>query len=228
MVHVAKLNFKGDPNVGLYCAVSDKVCLVGKVVPAKQAKLLKDIFKVPVIQTNVYGTSLVGIFTAISKNIILLPEVVFERELSSIRDAAAKFNIEVKTIKTDNTALANNIICNDKVGIVSTNFSKAEVKEIEKALKIKVKQFDLAEMDTPGSAGVLTSKGAMFSPNLDDKEIAKVEKILGFEIGLGSVNMGSPIVHSGLVANSKGFIIGGLSSGYEIGRAEESLGFLDQ
>jgi translation initiation factor 6 len=53
-----------------------------------------------------------------------------------------------------------------------------------------------------------------------------VEEYLGFEIGLGTLNMGSPIVGSAVVANSNGFIVGGLSSGHEIGRVEESLGFL--
>jgi len=226
MVHVAKLNFNGDPNVGLYCVASDKVCLVGKSVPAKYVKKLKEVFKVPVIQANIYGTSLVGIFASVAKNVILLPDVIFERELDEIRAASTKLGLKVKTLKTDKTALANNILCNDNLGIVSTQFSKDEVTQIEAALGIKTIQLNLAEMDTPGSAGVLTSRGAVFSPNLSDEEIAKVEKLLGFEIGLGSINMGSPIVHSGVVANSNGFIVGALSSGYEIGRVEESLGFL--
>ena len=227
MVHVAKLNFKGDPNVGLYCVASDKVCLVGKSVPAKQVAKLKEVFKVPVIQANVYGTSLIGIFASAAKDVLLLPDVIFERELTEIKAASTKLGIKVKTFKTDKTALANNILCNDKVGIVSTEFSKEEVAEIEKLLGIKTIQLDIAEMDTPGSAGVLTSRGAMFGPNLSDEEIAKVEKLLGFEVGLGSINMGSPVIHSGVVANSHGFIVGGLSSGYEIGRVEESLGFLE-
>jgi len=228
MVHVAKLSFDGDPNVGLYVAVSDKVCLVGKSVASKYIKILKDVFKVPIIQANVYGTSLVGIFVVISGNTILLPDVIFESELAEIRAAAAKLKVEVKTFKTNHTALANNIVCNNKVGIVSKQFSKREVKEIENTFKIKTIQLDLAEMNTPGSAGVINNKNGVFSPDLSDKEIAKVEKLLGFEIGLGSVNMGSPIVHSGLVANSFGFIVGDLCSGYEIGRIEESLGFLDR
>lgn len=227
MVHVAKMSFNNDPNVGLYCAVSDKVCLVGKTASSKQVKKLEEVFGVPVIKANVYGTALVGIFASVCNDTVLLPDVVFERELEEIRAAATKLKLKVKTIKTEKTALANNILCNSDVGIVSTKFTKSEVKKLKKILGVKLKQMDLAGMNTPGSAGVLTSRGGLFSPNLADDEVAKVEKLVGFEIGLGSINMGSPIIHSGVVANSNGFIVGDLSSGYEIGRVEESLGFLE-
>ena len=226
MAHVAKIDFNGDPNVGLYCVASDSFCLVGKSVSKKDVAEIKDIFKVPVIQANVYGTSLVGIFAVACKNILLLPDVVFENELKKIKSVASEIGVAVKLVKVENTALANNVLCNGKVGILSSQFPEDVCKEIVNALGIKAVQANLAGTETPGSVGVLTSRGAIFSPNLNTEEIKKVEKIVGFEIGLGSVNMGAPMVGSGIVANSNGFLVGSLSSGYEIGRVEESLGFL--
>ena len=56
--------------------------------------------------------------------------------------------------------------------------------------------------------------------------IKKLEKMLGFEIGLGTINLGNPFVSSGIIANSFGFAVGEASSGFEISRVDESLGFL--
>ncbi len=225
MAHSEIIALNGDPNIGLYGIATDKYCLLGNSVPEKMAKLVEEILKVPVIQASVYGTALLGIFCAGNSKTLLLPSVIFDHELEHIK-SKLKGVVKVELIKTDNTALANNILCNDEIAILSTNFSKEEVDTIKKALKVKAIQMDLATLNTPGSAAVLTNKGALFNPNLSEEEIKKVEKLIGFEIGLGSVNMGSPIVASGVIANSNGFLVGNLSSGYEISRVDESLRFI--
>jgi translation initiation factor 6 len=227
MARVAKIDFNGDSNVGLYSVASDSFCLVGKSVSEKDVAVIKDILGVPVIQANVYGTSLVGIFAVACKNVLLIPDVIFDNELEYICSEAAKIGVEVKLLKTENTALANNILCNDKKGFFSLRFTKATCEKVANLLGIKAIRIDLADTETPGSVGVLINDGAIFSLNLSDDDVTKVEKFLGFEIGLGSINMGSPMVGSGVVANSKGFLVGSMASGFEIARVEESLGFLN-
>lgn len=225
MVHVDKLAFNGDPNVGLYGVASDKFCILGRSVPRKVARRVEEVLHVPVVQASVYGTSLVGIFIAVTSDTVLVPDVIFKRELEELRKGL-KGIAEVKTLKTEHTALANNILCNDKVAFVSPELSKKEIEDIKKSLNLKVVQMSLADLQVPGSAAVFTNQGGIFNSNLSDSEIKKVEKLVSFEIGLGTVNMGSPIVGSGVIANSKGFVVGALSSGYEISRIDESLGFL--
>ncbi len=225
MSHADKLSINGDPNIGLYGLATDKFCIVGKSVPRKIVKRFEEILKVPVVQANIYGTSLIGIFVAATSKTVLVPDVIFERELRELKKSLRGL-AEVKTLKTEHTALSNNILNNNKAAIVSPEFSKEEVEGIKKALKLKIIQMSLAGLEVPGSAGVLTDKGAIFNPNLSDVEIKKAEKLIGFELGLGTVNMGSPIVSSGIIANSKGFIVGNLSSGYEISRIDESFGFI--
>ena len=134
---------------------------------------------------------------------------------------------DVEVIETEKTALNNNILSNDKIAFISPEYTDDEAKEIGKKLGLKAVKLGLAETNVPGSCGMINSNGAIFNPNLSDKEIARLEKALGFEIGMGTINRGSSFIGSGLIANSNGFIVGKLSSGYEIGRVDESLGFLD-
>ncbi|OYV09323.1 MAG: translation initiation factor 6 [Methanosaeta sp. NSP1] len=51
-------------------------------------------------------------------------------------------------------------------------------------------------------------------------------RVFGLPIDVGTVNMGSPLVGSGLLANSKGYLAGFETSGPELGRIEDALGFL--
>jgi translation initiation factor 6 len=138
-----------------------------------------------------------------------------------------KINIKVITIKTEHTAFGNNISMNDKVAIVSDAYSKKSFETLKEALHgLKVEQHSLAKTTVPGSIGKITNIGAIFSTNLSETEINSVEKLLGFEIGIGTVNLGNPFVASGIIANSFGFAIGSMSSGFEMGRVDESLRLL--
>lgn len=222
MAHVTRLSLNGDCNIGLYGIATDKFCLFGKNVPKKHIKKIEETLNVPVYQIKLYGTDLIGIFAAGNSKAVLVPDIVFESELKELEKLPIKFEI----IKTEKTALSNNILTNDSIAFVSKEYSKKEVEKIEKALNVKVVQIEIAGTNLPGSCGVLTNKGAIFNPLVSNSEIKKIEKLLKFEIGLGTINLGNNFVSSGLIANSNGFIVGSLTSGFEIQRIDESLRFV--
>jgi len=224
--HAAIMVFHGDPNIGLYGVATDMFCLLGRSVPDKQVKEIKEVLDVPVFQVGLYGTDLIGLFAAANSKAVLLPEIIYKSELKKLEAHLKELGVKVHIIKTEHTALGNNILVNDEVGIISPVYSKAQAANIKKVFGVKSEQFKIAGLSIPGSTGVITNKGGIFNPNLTDADIKKIEKILGFEIGLGTVNLGNPFVSSGIIANSKGFVVGGHSSGYEIARVDESLGFL--
>jgi translation initiation factor 6 len=76
-------------------------------------------------------------------------------------------------------------------------------------------------------AGFATNRGILVHPRANDTEIASIERVVDLPVGLGSVNMGSGLVGTGLLANSKGYLAGSATTGIELGRIEEVLGFLE-
>jgi translation initiation factor 6 len=76
-------------------------------------------------------------------------------------------------------------------------------------------------------AGCATNQGILVHPRANDTEIASLERVVDLPIGLGSINMGSGLVGAGLLANSKGYLAGSVTSGFELGRIEEVFGFLE-
>jgi len=225
MAHAISLSFQGDPNVGLKAVATDSLCFIGKGF-SKYSKKIEKTLGVPVFELGIYGTDLCGVFIVANSNGILVPSIIFDKEKTAIEAIAKKFKLKLGILETDLTAIGNNIVCNDKFAIVNSDYSTKEVKIIKETLGVKVKKIDLAELKLPGALGIITNKGAIFGQLLEDKDVKKVEKYLEIEIGLGTVNRGNPFMKSGLIANSNGFVIGSLTSGFETYRIDEALGFI--
>lgn len=222
--HINTFNFKGDPNVGLYCLSTNSYIIVGEDVSSEKKKILESTLKVPVIHTKIYGTPFAGIFCAGNSKNLLVPDVIFDNEFETLTKKL-KGIAKVTKFKTNKTALGNNILCNDKNAIISEEYTDVEKKFIEKNLLVKSIKSNINE-GSPGSYGVLNNKGGAFGQIISDNLISEYEKFLKIDIGIGSVSSGSPIISSGVVCNDNGFIISPISTGFESGRIDECLGLI--
>ncbi|MDD1718286.1 MAG: translation initiation factor 6, partial [Methanoregulaceae archaeon] len=79
----------------------------------------------------------------------------------------------------------------------------------------------LGGVKTVGMAGVATNQGIAVNPKATRQEIEQIEKITGIPVGTGSVNMGSGLVGTGLLANDHGYIAGAETTGFELGRFDD-------
>ena len=94
-------------------------------------------------------------------------------------------------------------------------------------LGVPAKKGTIASLGTVGMAAVVTNKGCLCHPKTTPEEVEQLEKVFDVDVMIGTVNHGFPMIGSGLVANSNGAIIGNMTTGIEMGRIEEALGFLD-
>lgn len=221
-IHLQKLSINGNPNIGLYAFATDKYCLIGHEVPDHQAEQIYKILKVPVYKISMAGTSMIGAFCAGNSNMLLVPQIAFDHELSQLKQLKIPFTI----INSKLTALGNNISANDHGAIVSPGYQKDAMKKIETALATKVVQMKIAGFENVGSLIAVTNKGAYLHSEVSDEDIELLNKTLDVESEAGTINMGNPYINSGIIANSKGLLIGESSSGIEIAQADRALGFL--
>jgi translation initiation factor 6 len=75
-------------------------------------------------------------------------------------------------------------------------------------------------------AAVVTNKGCLCHPKIDEEELQQLESLFHVKAMIGTVNHGFPMIGSGLVANDHGALIGKMTTGIEMGRIDEALGFL--
>ena len=124
-------------------------------------------------------------------------------------------------------AAGNDILANDHGALVHPDLKTATVKKISDTLGVPAKKGTIASLGTVGMAAVVTNKGCLCHPKTTPEEVEQLEKVFDVDVMIGTVNHGFPMIGSGLVANSNGAIIGNMTTGIEMGRIEEALGFLD-
>lgn len=215
-MHILRTNFSDDPNLGLYGFATDSYCLLG----IKPRKKIKNVLRVHVQNSTILGTGLAGIFCAGNSSGIIAPHVIEEHELAQLEKIA-----KVLVIKDLYTALGNLILMNDN-GILISPLLKKHKEEIESFFSLPCEVAALSKNRLIGAFALATNKGCLVQPKLKDSEIQTIERVLGVDVDIGTVNFGSPFIKSGLIANSHGVIVSEVSSGPELGKITEALKFL--
>lgn len=175
-----------------------------------------------VYRSDVAEISLVGSMLALNSNGLLLPWNTTDKELKGFQ----LLDLNVERLNDKHTALGNLILANDFGALVSSLISKESKERIEEVLDVEVAQREYQGFKTLGSIGVATNKGALMHPDLTDEDLEDIESILKVEVDIGTVNRGIGYVRTGLVANSKGALIGKNTTSPEIARIEDALELL--
>ena len=215
-----QLSIRGNPMIGLYIRATEDFAIVG-VRDRNVLETVREELDVEVIHTTVAGSELVGAMVAANSNGILVCKHALSRELERMRKLA-----EVYVVDTDMTCLGNVVCMNDRGAIIHPEADE----EIERAvtwLDVEVARGTVGGIKTVGMAAAVTNRGGLIHPNANDWEVRKLEKVLGIETEKGTVNFGQDMVGAGVAANTKGYIVGDDTTGFELGVLEQALGFVE-
>lgn len=218
--------FRGSYNIGAFGLATDRYALVGPGFRDKDIKMMENVLGVPVYTVTVDEEPLVGTYAVGNAFGLLLPHNTREHEFNRIKDLLPDVEVEIVEFKTQENALGNILLVNDKGALIEESIykrNKRSVGVLEDALNVEVLPIKL---DTPviGGLAVANNNGALVSPLLDDGVIEEIKTALRVDrIGKGTGNMGSPIVGACFIVNSKGIIAGLKTTGLELQRAYELL-----
>lgn len=216
---VSKINFNGNFNIGLFGYATDEYCLVGYDCMQKDIDIIKSTLKVPVHQISIAGTSLLGVFVVGNSKKLLVPQITFPEELATLDSLGINYAV----IDTKFTALGNNILCNDNGAIVNPEMEDTAKNQISKALDVKVENGKLETLHNVGSFGVVNNVGCLITKNAMASEIQHLKNIFSVSVALGTVNLGNTYIHSGVIFNNTGLLVGDISGGVEITDIDNSL-----
>lgn len=208
-----------DPNLGIYGFASDKYCLMPKT---KDAAQIEKTLGIKIHHATILSTNLLGIFAKGNSHGIVVARAIEDYGDCEHLERAFK---NVLVLDTNHTALGNLLLMNDN-GIVASPFLRRHTKQLEDFFGIPCKTSTIAGMRIDGNLGIATNRGCLLHPRVRAKEAQAIEKILKVNYDIGTVNFGSPYPGAGIIANSNGFLVAPASSGPEIGRVNEALGFL--
>ncbi|HEV8359167.1 MAG TPA: translation initiation factor IF-6 [Candidatus Thermoplasmatota archaeon] len=218
-----QVELHGSPYVGVFAAANDHLAVLPPVAPASLVHDVERALDAKAIITTVGGSSVLGAVVALNSRGAVVADIATEDELGLLRRGGLKvFVLEGKL-----NAAGNNVLCNDQGALLHPDVTTTQLDGVAEALGLeRVETGTIAGIGTVGSAAVATNKGCLTHPRITPREKAHVEEVLGVPSNIGTVNHGTPYIGAGLVANSKGAAIGRLTTGPELNRLEDTLGYI--
>ncbi|MFO7678220.1 MAG: translation initiation factor IF-6 [Thermoplasmatota archaeon] len=216
------LDFNENPNVGIYCKANDSVVFLQSKLLNKVKKKISSTLGAPLIELSISDSTIIGSLLALNSTGAIVTNIADSSTLSTIKQQS----LSVHVLKDVINAAGNDILVNDYGALIHPDIKQSSIKKIEKTFDVPVYKGTIASLKTVGMAAVVTNKGCICHPKISDEEKQNLEKIFNVEVMIGTVNHGHPMIGSGIVANSNGAIIGNQTTGIEMGRIEEALGFL--
>lgn len=219
-----RINLTGNPNLGVYIAVNDDVAIVPHNILESRLEDLKEALDVNIVISSIAGSNLAGALMVGNSNGFVVSPQIFDKELNALKEAGIE---NIALLPDKYTAVGNILAANDNGAIVSPKVSDNAINVIEETLDVDVEKSTIAGYDIIGSLMAVTNKGFLIHKDSNPDEITFVENVFGVEGNIGTVNRGIPLVGACSISNSKGVIVGEDTTGPEMARVEESLGFLD-
>jgi len=176
-----------------------------------------------IVELSIADSTIIGSLFALNSRGAVITDFVDKVTIDIIKSQG----LNVFVIKDVINAAGNDILANDNGALIHPYIQKYSMKKIGETLGVSVERGTIASLKTIGMAAVVTNKGCLCHPKVTYEEKKQLEKLFDVNVMIGTVNHGVPMIGSGLVANTKGAIIGNLTTGIEMGRIEEALGFLD-
>ena len=214
------IDFAGDENIGVYTRVFEDFAFVPLSAPEEYMSAVEKRFGIEVIKTTIQGSSIIGSLLVGNSNGLIASGLATQEESAILKKCS-----NVMFLSRTMNAAGNIILANDEIAIVHPNLPDRYVEKISEFLDVPVVMMTIGGIPTVGMAAVATNRGILVSPGITAQELKEIEELTSLPIGTGTINMGSNLVGTGLIANSKSYIAGISTSGYELGRIEEVFGF---
>jgi len=216
------LDFNENPNLGVFCRANDDVVFLRKGLSKKVENIIVDALGAKIVELTIADASIIGSLLVFNSRGAVVTDFVDKESIKVIE----RQGFDVCVIDDRLNAAGNDILVSDKGALVHPDMKDESISNMEKVFGVPVYRGTIGSLKTVGMAAVVTNKGLLCHPKVTDEEKLALEKVFDVNVMIGTVNHGTPLIGSGLVANTRGAIIGNLTTGIEMGRIEEALGFL--
>ena len=218
-----RVDIVGNPNIGVFILATDDVAFVPYNLPEEKTEIIKETLEVDVVKSSISGSNLIGSLAVANSNGIVVSPHVLDREVKQFEE----LGLNVSTIPSQYTAVGNIVAANDNGAIVSPFLSEEACNIIANTLDVDVESRSISGSDIVGSLIKVTNNGFLITKNATSTELNLARKVFGVEGDIGTVGKGISLVGACAIANSHGAIVAKGSTGPEMARVEEALGFLD-
>ncbi|NUE01598.1 translation initiation factor IF-6 [Halorubraceae archaeon YAN] len=219
-----RASVSGSSYVGVFARTTNDCLLVRRDIDDEVIEEMADELSVDAVPTTIGGSGTVGALAVGNENGLLVSSRVASTEMETIEDETG---LEVHELPGRINAAGNVVLANDYGAYVHPDLTREAVLTVKDALDVPVLRGDIGDVKTVGTAAVATNSGVLCHPKAREPELEALEEHLDVYADLGTINYGGPLIGSGLVANDNGYIVGQDTTGPELGRIEDTLGYLE-
>jgi translation initiation factor 6 len=215
----------GSPNIGVYIFANNRLALLPSDAPPKLVDQVREVLKVEdVVLTTLAGSRLLGVFAAGNDNGLVLPRVALDSEVELLLKHAKQAGLNLEVLRDlRETGVGNLILANSKGCLVGSILPKNISKIVSDVLGVECLSRDIAGLPLVGSLAVATNLGLALPPLVTEEELEEISSILRVPARAITVNRGKLFLRAGLVANDKGAIAGGDTTGIELMQIQRTL-----
>ncbi|MHC1623726.1 MAG: translation initiation factor IF-6 [Candidatus Methanospirareceae archaeon] len=221
----------GSSYIGVFATCTESLVLLPPQVSDGLAAEIERALGVKALKTLIAETSLVGCLAVGNSNGFIFSPYTLDSEIQRIDDLTCAEGLRVKLnrlpYRDPMSAAGNIILANDTVALVHPQLSEKAIDVVTETLGVKVYKGTIGSLKTVGMAAVATNKGVLAHKNATYEELEFLEEIFELPVEIGSVNFGVPLIGAALLANTKGYAAGYETTGVELGRIVDALGFMD-
>jgi translation initiation factor 6 len=215
-----RIRLLGSSLLGVFARCTEAVVLVPPETEPQLRSVLETALGGVTAPLMVGSSSVIGSLVAGNSRGFIVTSYASEGELKVLSQYGRVARLPGKISAAGNVILANDSAC-----LVHPGLSPRACETISETLGVEVRKGTIGGLKTVGMTAIATNKGILAHPRITPEELEALEDLFELPVDVGTVNFGSPLVGSGLLANAKGYIAGEETSGPELGRIEDALGF---
>ena len=216
-----RLKIAGSAILGVFASCTEKTVLVPPETTPGAIRTLERYLGIAPVKVMVAGSSVIGSLVCGNSNGFVLTPHATDEDLARFSSYGRVARLPGKI-----SAAGNVILANDSAAMVHPKLSDRACESISRTLGVEVRRGTIGGLKTVGMTSAVTNRGVLVHPRLTETELADLEDLFGLPVDVGTVNFGSPLVGSGILANSRGYVAGDETTGPELGRIEDALGFM--
>lgn len=214
---IEKTSFYNNPFIGMFVKTNNKTTFVPKNAPDKLVHHAQSALQTTVTRVYIDQSALLGVFAVMNDSGCVIQDFAEQQDKLALK----KEGLDVLLLK--NYSPGNNILCNNKAALVNPDIPRAEIRKIGDCLGVEVFAQKTGNRFV-GTSNVVTDRGLLAYNETSDIELKYLEKIFKVKGTVGTSNFGQTYNGFSIVANDKGALVGGMTTGIEVQRVYEALG----
>ncbi|MCH1539970.1 MAG: translation initiation factor IF-6 [Candidatus Poseidonia sp.] len=211
----------GSDQVGIHLASVGNVLFHPPELPEHINEILEHSLGLELQPLMIGGSNLLGALLCGNQRGMAVADIATESDI----DQLTSFGDVVVMEGGVNTA-GNLLIVNEQGGVASPSIPHDGLEILAEVLGVDIVSTTVAGQDVVGSLAVTNDQGVLLHPDVTPDEALLIEDILGVPPMVGTVSFGSPYVGAGVCASNTGAVSGTQTTGPELNRIEDALGFL--